>query len=230
MEGFLLGVVSALWLGILTAISSCALATSVAAMAFIAKELGSPKRVLLIGTLYTVGCAVASAALAALLSARAFALADASFFLETYVNKALGPILFVVGILLLDVVPASASASGVTARIAVRPVTSGWLGAGLLGMLFALPLCPASEALFFGSLVPFAASHDSTVVLPSFFGIGSGLPVFAFALLIALGAQRVGQALNRLARFEKWARRIAAVVFIVVGIGFCLKYIFDVQV
>jgi threonine/homoserine/homoserine lactone efflux protein len=49
-------------------------------------------------------------------------------------------------------------------------------------------------------------------------------------VLIAFGAQRVGKVFKRLMRFEKWARRITAVVFIVVGIRFCLNYIFEVQV
>jgi cytochrome c biogenesis protein CcdA len=230
MEGLLLGAVSALWLGILTSISPCPLATNVAAMSFIGKELRSPMRMLLTGAVYTLGRAVAYAALAALLTASVFAIPDASFFLETYMNKALGPILILIGILLLDVIPVSLSASCVTDRLEVRLAASGWLGAGLLGMLFALSFCPVSAALFFGSLMPLAVSHGSAVVLPSVFGLGTGLPVFGFAVLIAFGAQRVGKVFSRLMRFEKWARRITAVVFIVVGIRFCLNYIFEVQV
>jgi cytochrome c biogenesis protein CcdA len=230
MEGLLLGAVSALWLGILTSISPCPLATNVAAMSFIGKELRSPMRVLLTGAVYTLGRAVAYAALAALLTASVFAIPDVAFFLETYMNKALGPILILIGILLLDVIPVSLSASCVTDRLEVRLGASGWLGAGLLGMLFALSFCPVSAALFFGSLMPLAVSHGSAVVLPSVFGMGTGLPVFGFAVLIAFGAQRVGKVFSRLMRFEKWARRITAVVFIVVGIRFCLNYIFEVQV
>jgi hypothetical protein len=32
-----------------------------------------------------------------------------------------------------------------------------------------------------------------------------------------------------MARFEKWARRITAAVFLIVGLRFCLNYIFEVQ-
>jgi threonine/homoserine/homoserine lactone efflux protein len=67
-------------------------------------------------------------------------------------------------------------------------------------------------------------------MLPSAYGVGTGLPVFLFAVLIALGSQWVGKTFKRLARLEKWARRITAVVFIVVGIKFCLNYIFEVYI
>ncbi len=230
MDGLLLGSASAMWLGILTSISPCPLATNIAAMSFIGKDLGSPARVLLTGALYTIGRTVAYAALAALLLASVFAIPDVSFFLETYMNKLLGPMLIIVGILLLDLIPIAFSASCVTDKVETRLRTSGLAGAGLLGMLFALSFCPVSAALFFGSLMPLAAHHGSAVTLPSLYGIGTGLPVFVFAVLLALGAQWVGKAFQRLARIEKWARRITAVVFIVVGIRFCLNYLFEVQV
>jgi cytochrome c-type biogenesis protein len=230
MDGLLLGSASAIWLGILTSISPCPLATNIAAMSFIGKDLGSPVRVLLTGALYTIGRTVAYAALAALLLASVFAIPDVSFFLEMYMNKLLGPILIIVGILLLDVLPIAFSTSCVTGGIETRLRGSGLAGAGLLGMVFALSFCPVSAALFFGSLLPLAVRHSSAVTLPSLYGIGTGLPVFVFAVLIALGAQWVGKAFQRLSRFEKWARRITAAIFIIVGIRFCLNYIFEVQV
>jgi hypothetical protein len=230
MDGLLLGSASAIWLGILTSISPCPLATNIAAMSFIGKDLGSPGRMLLTGALYTAGRTLAYAALAALLLASVFAIPEVSFFLETYMNRLLGPILILVGVLLLDVVPIAFSASCVTGRLETRLRTLGLAGAGLLGMLFALSFCPVSAALFFGSLLPLAVRHGSAVTLPSLYGIGTGLPVFVFAVLLALGAQWVGKAFQRLARFEKRARRTTAAIFIVVGIRFCLNYIFEVEI
>lgn len=230
MDGLLLGSASALWLGILTSISPCPLATNIAAMSFIGKELGSPVRVLLTGTVYTAGRTLAYTTLAALLLASAFAIPDVSFFLETYMNKVMGPLLIVVGVVLLDVIPIAFSTSCLTGKLETRLRSSGLVGAGLLGVLFALSFCPVSAALFFGSLLPLAVRHDSAVTLPSLYGVGTGLPVFAFAVLLALGAQWVGKAFQRLTRFEKWARRITAAVFIVVGIRLCLNYILEVQI
>lgn len=230
MDGVLAGAASAMWLGILTSISPCPLATNVAAISFIGKSLGSPRRVLLTGLLYTLGRSIAYAALAALLLASVFAIPDVSFFLEMHMNKLLGPLLIVVGLLLLDLVPLSFPGSCVIERIERRFRTSGLWGAGALGMLFALSFCPVSAALFFGSLIPLAVKQGSAIGLPSIYGIGTALPVFGFAVLIALGAQWVSKAFKRVAQFEKWARRITAAVFIVVGTRYCLNYIFEVQI
>ncbi len=229
MDGTVAGVITAAWLGILTSISPCPLATNVAAMSFIGQNLVSPKKVLLTGIVYTAGRMAAYAAVAGLLIASVFAIPDVAFLLETYMNKLLGPILILTGILLLEILPIRFSASCVTAPLQTRLSNSGVLGAGLLGMFFALSFCPVSAALFFGSLIPLAMSHSSSVVLPSVYGIGTGLPVFIFAVLVALGAHRVGKTFNSLVRFEKWARRITAGVFILVGIRHCLNYIFEVQ-
>jgi threonine/homoserine/homoserine lactone efflux protein len=47
-------------------------------------------------------------------------------------------------------------------------------------------------------------------------------------VLIGLGAQWVGKALNKLAQIEKWARRATGVIFILVGIYLSLVHIFGV--
>ncbi|PIX47848.1 MAG: cytochrome C biogenesis protein, partial [Armatimonadetes bacterium CG_4_8_14_3_um_filter_66_20] len=49
----------ALWLGVLTSISPCPLASNVAAISFVARDLTQPRRVLLSGLLYTLGRTVA---------------------------------------------------------------------------------------------------------------------------------------------------------------------------
>jgi cytochrome c-type biogenesis protein len=230
MDGLLLGATSAMWLGILTSISPCPLATNVAAMSFIGRGIASPRRVVLTGVFYTLGRMLAYAALAALLIKSVLAVPEVSFFLEMNMNKVLGPLLIVVGLLLLEVLPFRFSTSLLTARIQSRVEHWGLLGAGLLGMIFAMSFCPVSAALYFGSLLPLAMAHGSAIALPSVYGIGTGLPVFGFAVLVALGAQRVSKAFNRLAQFEKWARRITGVVFILVGLKLVLNYIFEVQI
>ncbi len=230
MDGLLVGAASAMWLGILTSISPCPLATNVAAMSFIGRGIGSPRRVVLTGVFYTIGRMFAYAALAALLISSVLAVPEVSFFLEMNMNKVLGPLLVVVGLLLLDVLPFRFSTSLLTDGIQSRAERWGLLGSGLLGVVFAMSFCPVSAALYFGSLLPLAMAHGSAVALPSVYGIGTGLPVFGFAVLLALGAQRVSMAFNRLTQFEKWARRITGVVFVLVGLKLVLNYIFEVQI
>ncbi len=230
MEGYAVAALSALWLGILTSISPCPLATNIAAMSFIGRSVASPRRAVLTGAMYTAGRMFAYAALAALLISSVLAVPEAAFFLEMHMSRALGPVLIVVGLLLLDVLPWRFSGNFLAGRFQGAAERGGLLGAGLLGVVFALSFCPVSAALYFGSLLPLAMASSSAVALPSVYGMGTGLPVFAFAVLAALGAHRVGKAFNRIVQFERWARRITAVVFILVGIYFVLKYILEVQI
>jgi hypothetical protein len=188
MDGLLTGSAAALWLGLLTAISPCPLATNLAAISFIGKDIGSPAKVVLTGALYTIGRSAAYAGLAALLIASLFAVHDVSFFLQQYMNKALGPILILTGIVLLDVLPIRFTTSCVSGGMEKRLRAGGLAGAGLLGAAFALSFCPVSAALFFGSLIPLAVQHGSSVMLPSAYGAGTGWPVVACAGLIAAGS------------------------------------------
>jgi threonine/homoserine/homoserine lactone efflux protein len=102
------------------------------------------------------------------------------------------------------------------------------LGAGLLGFLFALSFCPVSAALFFGSLIPLSVRHGSTFVFPLVFGVGTGLPVIVFALMIALSAKSIGTLFQTVTRVELWARRVTGAVFIAAGVYYTLVYIFEV--
>ena len=220
---------TAVWLGILTSISPCPLATNVAAMSFIVKDISSPRRILFTGVLYTLGRSLAYAVLAALLIASVFAIPDLSFWLSTYMNKVLGPVLIAVGIILLGLVRLNFATSCIRDESGARLGRSGSWGAGLLGILFALSFCPVSAAVFFGSLLPLAVKNSSSVLLPSAYGAGTGLPVFVFAVLIATGAQWVSKGFQKLVQFEKWARRITGAVFVIVGTRYFLIYLFEVQ-
>jgi cytochrome c biogenesis protein CcdA len=228
MDGILVAAGSALWLGVLTSISPCPLATNIAAISYISKGLGSPGRVFITGALYTIGRTLTYLALAALLLASVLSIPQISNFLQTYMNKLLGPVLILVGMFLLGWLHLNFSVSVGGGALEDRFQSWGVWGAALLGMLFALSFCPVSAALFFGSLIPLALQHQSSVSLPALYGIGTGLPVLVFAILIAAGAQSVSKAFNRLTQVEKWARIITGIVFVVVGIYFCLTHIFQV--
>jgi len=227
-EGLLIGLASALWLGILTSISPCPLATNIAAMSFIVRGVGSARRVLATGLLYTLGRMLTYLGLGAVLVAGLLAIPEVAMFLQTYMNKILGPLLFVVGLVLLDVIPLRFSASCGSDKIGRWAQSAGLWGSVPLGMVFALAFCPVSAALFFGSLLPLAVAAQSSVLLPSMYGLGTGLPVFVFAVLIGLGAQWVGKVFNKLTQIEKWVRRITGGIFVIVGIYFSLAYIFGV--
>ncbi len=229
MDGMGMALGSALWLGFLTSISPCPLATNVAAMSFISRGLGSPRRVLLTGLVYAVGRSVAYLVLGILMLASLLSAPGVSLILQERMNQILGPALISTGVLLLDLIRIPSRGGGISGGLQRRAERWGIWGGGLLGVVFALSLCPTSAALFFGSLIPLALKSRSSVILPVVYGIGTALPVFAFAVALAIGANAVGRMFNVLSRFEAWARRITGAVFIGVGGYYCLTYIFEVS-
>ena len=230
MESYFVALCSAIWLGILTSISPCPLATNIAAITYIGKRVDRPSAVLLSGVMYTLGRMLTYIVLGALVIGSVLSIPDLAMFLQKNMNKALGPILILVGILLLGVFNLKLPGFGVSDRITGRLEKWGIWGAGALGFLFALSFCPVSAALFFGSLIPLAVDHQSAVVMPTIYGVGTALPVVAFAILIALGAKSVGTAFNKISIFEKWARRITAIAFILVGTYYTLIYIVGMDI
>lgn len=225
----LIGAASALWLGILTSISPCPLATNIAAISFIGKHIGSTGHVLLSGLSYTLGRAAAYIALGVLIVAGLMSIPGVSNFLQQYMNKLLGPLLIIVGMFLLELLHVNIPGVAAGDKLQEKAEKGGILGAGLLGVVFALSFCPVSAALFFGSLIPLALQHGSRFLFPALYGIGTGLPVIVFGILMALGARSIGVTFNRLTQFEWWARRLTGAVFILVGIHYSLTYIFGFQ-
>jgi cytochrome c biogenesis protein CcdA len=228
MGVWILAACSAMWLGVLTSISPCPLASNIAAISFVGKECGSAWRVLLSGIAYTIGRALTYVVLGVLLVAGILSIPGLSQFLQHYGNKLLGPILIVVGMFLLELLSFRGSWSVAGETTGRRFAKGGIVGAGVLGILFALSFCPVSAALFFGSLVPLSLQHESVVLLPSLYGFGTAQPVLVFAVIIAAGAQSLGAAFSALRKVEWWARRITGAVFVLVGIYYCLRHIWGV--
>jgi cytochrome c biogenesis protein CcdA len=225
MQSFYLDVFSALWLGILTSISPCPLATNIAAISFVSRDLGSSRRVLLGGFFYSAGRMIAYIAIAVLAVASLLSLPETSFYLERYMHKIIGPLLIVVGIILLNVLPISFSTSFMGSSVQAKAGKWGVWGSGLLGIVFAVTFCPISAAFFFGSLIPLAIDAKSSVIMPLVYGLGTALPVVAFAIVIAFGLKSIGRIFDKLTQIEKWVRRLTALVFIGAGIYLLLKNI-----
>jgi len=223
-----LGAASALWLGILTSISPCPLATNIAAISYIGRRVSSTRQVFVTGLLYTLGRTLSYLALAIVLVATALSVPQISLFLQKYMHLLLGPILILVGMFLLGLIQFSMGGSGVSEKMQKRVDALGVWGALLLGVVFALSFCPTSAALFFGSLIPLSLSANSSVTLPVIYGIGTAVPVLVFAVLIAVSAQSVGKAFHVLSKIEWWARMITGGIFVLAGVYFALKHIFEV--
>lgn len=218
MDALWLAAGSALWLGILTSISPCPLATNIAAISYVGGRIGSGRAVLLSGALYTVGRSLVYMVLGAIAVWSLMSVVSVSSFLQGMFPRLLGPVLIALGLLLLGVFELRLPSLGVNDKLKRRVDRAGVWGAGILGLIFALAFCPVSAGLFFGGLVPLAVERSSPLLLPLVYGIGTALPVVAFAGLLAAGTGWLGSALDRVQAFEVWARRITAVVFIGVGV------------
>jgi hypothetical protein len=228
MDGVIAAVCSAVWLGILTSISPCPLATNIAAISFIGRRIGRGRMVLLTGLLYTLGRMLAYVGLGMLLVNSILAVPQASYFLQMYMNKILGPVLIVTGMVLLELIRFNAGSCGLSEKAQSRIEALGIWGALFLGIIFALSFCPVSAALFFGSLIPLSIKSGSGLILPGLYGFGTAVPVFVFAVLLAFGAQSVARAFDKLTQFERLARRITGGIFILIGIYYCIRYVFKV--
>jgi len=217
---------SAFWLGILTAISPCPLATNIAAISFIGRKAGVQSHVISSGLLYSAGRTLAYVILGFVITAGMLGSAEMSRFLQKYMNEALGPILIILGLVLLGWVGSTASLNLGTRRLEAKVIKGGFMWAAPIGFLFALSFCPVSAGLFFGGLIPLALKQQSPFILPVVYGVGTSLPVVVFALLMASGSAYVGKAFNRLTQIEIWVRYVAGTAFIAVGIYYAITHIY----
>jgi len=227
METALSGAIGAVWLGILTSISPCPLATNIAAISYIGGN-GSPRRTAVCGVAYTAGRMAAYLALGALLVAGILSSSWLSNFLQRHMNRILGPVLILTGMTLLELLSWNTTGTGVSEGIRRRAEKGGVPAAFLLGAVFALSFCPVSAALFFGSLVPLSLKYRSSFAVPLLYGAGTALPVLLFAGLVAFGTRFIGKAYDRLRQIEWWGRRVTGTVFLLVGIYYTLVYIYGV--
>ena len=228
MSPTLLALGSALWLGILTSISPCPLATNVAAISFIGKRLGNRRALVLTGLLYTLGRSLVYVVLGAALVASLLSASEASQFLQRNMNRALGPILILIGMVLLGLLRLPLPNTGASEKLGRRVESMGIWGGLILGIVFALSFCPVSAAIFFGSLLTIAVKYESPILIPTLFGIGTALPVIVFAVLLAVGTGAMSRAYGKVTHFERWARGLTGVLFIGIGIYYSLAYVFRV--
>jgi len=226
MEFSVAQMASIIWLGILTSISPCPMAANIAATTYIGRQINSPWATVLAAVAYTIGRTAAYVLIAAAIIAGLISIPFVSNFLQAHMGKILGPILFITGLFILELVPVRLPAFGWNQNLLKKLGDSGMPGAVAMGFLFALAFCPVSAALFFGGVIPVSLELQSRFFLPLLYGIGTAAPVIGFAVIIAYSARIAGLFLNRLAVFELWFRRITGAIFLLVGVYFCLKYLF----
>mgnify|MGYP001443791743 FL=1 len=214
------GVLVALALGLMAAISPCPLATNITAIGYISKDIENKRRVFISGLIYTLGRAVSYTALGVILYFGASQFQVQKLF-QGWGEKILGPLLIIIGIFMLDIIKLPSLNFG--GKMGEKSGKSYW-SSFLLGVIFALAFCPYSGVLFFMGLIPLTIASPEGLFLPLIFATATGLPVIIFAWLIAFALGNVGKVYNKIKVFEKWFRRIIAALFIAVGIYYVVMF------
>ncbi len=213
-----LPILSAFILGLMTAISPCPLATNITATAFIAKNITDKKLVFLSGVVYSLGRAFSYTVIGIILYAGASQY-HLSKFLNQNGEKVLGPLLILLGLVMLNIIKFNFLGGGrLTEKLSERFKDKGLLGSFLIGAIFALAFCPYSGFLYFGVLIPMTVTSADGLYLPVIFAFGTGLPVILFTYLLAFAASRVSGFYNKITKIEKVMRYVAGVVFIISGL------------
>lgn len=220
--------VTALLLGLLTALSPCPLATNIAAVGYIAKHIDSGRSAFVKGLLYTLGRMLAYTLLGVMLiavlrsGASVFGIRK---FVAVYGEMLLGPVLVVAGLYMLfgsRLNLPSFGFGGSGERIARR----GNAGALLLGVLFAMAFCPTSGVFYFGMLIPMSATATAGYLLPAVFAIATAIPVLIVAWILAFSVQQMSSFYGRIKTVQKWLNVIVGILFILIGIYYCFVMFF----
>jgi threonine/homoserine/homoserine lactone efflux protein len=217
--------VSALVLGLMTAISPCPLATNITAIGFISKDIENRNRVFLNGLLYTLGRAITYTSIALIIYLGADQFRFSGFF-QRYGEKFLGPLLIIIGIFMLGIIKINFPGLGKLTSRMENKNSWNFVDAVILGIVFALAFCPYSGVLYFGMLVPMTVSSASGLYLPIIYAIATGIPVIIFAWVLAYTVSGIGNVYNKVKTFEIWFRRVIAVLFILVGIYYIIRVYF----
>lgn len=229
ITSFFLALGGALWLGVLTTLSPCPLATNIAAVSWLAQGAPEKKDLYLRGGFFILGRVLATLLLGWVVLKGIAAVPGLSLSLQKNMNKLVGPLLLGAGVFLLDLLPLrlpwkKATNSCEIVDFGEKKRNVG--GAFLLGTGLGLALCPEAAAIFFGALIPLAIREDSLVLVPLIYGIGTGLPIAALAVAANLGAGALTSAFLSAENLERYLRLGTGVIFVGVGFFFIFTHVF----
>ena len=221
-------VLTAFLLGLLTAISPCPLATNIAAVGFIGRNIENRKRVFINGLLYTLGRVLSYTLLGVVLIMilrEGSSLFDIQKTIGTWGELLIGPMLLIIGLFMLWGDRLNLPKFGFNGN-AEGLARKGGAGALLIGVLFALAFCPTSGVFYFGMLIPMSATATAGYLLPAVFAIATAIPVLIVAWILAFSVQQMSSFYGRIKTVQKWLNVIVGILFIVIGIYYCFVMFF----
>ena len=215
---------TAFLLGLLTAISPCPLATNIAAIGYISRDIESRGRIFRNGVLYAFGRIIAYTILGIVLIS--ILREGASVFgIQKAIGKMgellIGPLLLLIGLFMLFGHKFNLPQFGFDGDGESIARRGGW-GALLLGILFAMAFCPTSGVFYFGMLIPMSVTLDAGWLLPVLFAVATALPVLAVAWILAFSVEKAGEFYGKLRTIQKWLNIIVGAIFVIIGIYYCI--------
>jgi len=220
MEGIVLAANICFFLGVLTTIHPCPVATNIAAVSLLSGWSSKYKNNIYPYVLFITGYVAVFMLIAFFISAGIFIRSSVSLYLQTSMRLFLGPVLILVGMILADLLHLNRFYSG---KIFLRIKKKRWGGfyALPMGAILALSFCPATAAIFFGILIPITIQHDQILLFPLIFSLGATLPLIGIVVMAFKGGSRFLS--------NKWQKRIPFVtgwIIICIGIYISIRQIF----
>ncbi|MEC3604323.1 sulfite exporter TauE/SafE family protein [Bacillus cereus] len=128
-----------------------------------------------------------------------------------WLRKMMGPLLILMGLMLAGIIKARNFFSIKFIR------KQNETGSFLLGFFFSLAFCPTMFVLFFGTLIPLSFSYNYGYLFPTFFSLGTALPIVGIMFIISyLGLN--GTLLKKSRNIGKRVQQVAGVLLILIGL------------
>ncbi|MBR5375120.1 MAG: sulfite exporter TauE/SafE family protein [Paludibacteraceae bacterium] len=216
---------SIIW-GIIVAVCPCTMAANITAITAMSRDKREKRDVFARGIAYAFGRAAAYIALGILLVTFAQGLRIGESFQHLF-GLFLGPILVLIGILMLDIIHIHGLADKCMVVFNRMVKQFGFWKSFLLGIMLAFAFCPYSATIYFGVVIPSSLSAENGYIVPIFFAIGATIPVLSLAWIFAYSMDTAKKKLDKFQQYELWFRRILAILFIISGILFILEYYFE---
>ena len=216
---------TAFLLGLITAISPCPLATNIAAIGYIGKEMENRKWIFINGLLYTLGRILAYTILGIVVISilrEGASIFGVQKFVAKYGEMIIGPALLLIGLYMLFGHKLRLPSFGFSGKGGEKIAKNGSWGAFLLGVLFAMAFCPSSGIFYFGMLIPMSATVTGGYFLSIIYAIATSLPVIVIAWVLAFGANQIGAVYGKIQMVQHWLNLIVGVLFIAIGVYYCI--------
>ncbi|WP_374712673.1 urease accessory protein UreH domain-containing protein [Symbiobacterium terraclitae] len=214
---------SALLLGLLGGLAPCQVSANAGAIAYVSQS--DPRRRPLWASVgaFVLGKAMVYALLGSLAVMLGWRLPASAM---VFLRRLSGPLLVAMALFLLGWIRWQGTlGAGIAERLQAR--LPRWLSPAFgLGAAFALSFCPTMAMIFFGWLVPLLLQARAGLLLAVIFAAGTAVPVLLWAGALSLGRSTVRAGLRGLRRADRYVRRIAGAVLLMLGLNDVLLYWF----